>query len=409
MKTKTLLSISFYVLVLVSYAQVKNTKSVTVPVSLDHNRMLVDAEMQKKDGTWRKVRLWIDSGSPDFFISESLARDIGIDLSASEDTAFKSANLEIAEPPGLRVGGMELKLDEVRSVVKFQPYWLFSTMHSDGNLPSTLLRKYHIIFDYPNQQLTIAEHGSKIPQGKASPASIHPQTGIVQLDAKINGVSYSFALDMGASYSFISEGILENILTHQPGLTKMTGTLGCANMWGWWPANEQQFTVVRVPEFQWGNETFVNTGIVGVPDFSPAGPTLGEWYSRKTARPVDGFLGANLLKNYRIEIDYLNSLVYFEKGAETDAPEMDMVGLSVRQLPDNSYQVVGVAEKNGRPSVEGVEPGDIIIAIDGYLMKGQTMGNVVDKLRGTPGEKRALLLEREGRQFVVEAVVEHFL
>mgnify|MGYP001767853820 CR=1 FL=1 len=60
-----------------------NKKSVTVPFVLDHNRMLVEAEFQRKDGTWRKVRLWVDSGSTEFFISESLARDLGIDLSVS--------------------------------------------------------------------------------------------------------------------------------------------------------------------------------------------------------------------------------------------------------------------------------------------------------------------------------------
>jgi len=46
MKTITMLTISFCVSVLVSYAQVKNANTVTVPISLDHNRILVDAEMQ---------------------------------------------------------------------------------------------------------------------------------------------------------------------------------------------------------------------------------------------------------------------------------------------------------------------------------------------------------------------------
>jgi hypothetical protein len=51
-------------------------KAVTVPFILDHNRMLVEAEFQRKDGTWRKALLWVDTGNPDFFISQSFASDL---------------------------------------------------------------------------------------------------------------------------------------------------------------------------------------------------------------------------------------------------------------------------------------------------------------------------------------------
>ncbi len=72
--------------------QKSNNHSVTVPMVLDHNRMLVDAEMQKSDGSWRKVRLWIDPGNPTFSLSEKLARDIGLDLSVADDPEFKGAD-----------------------------------------------------------------------------------------------------------------------------------------------------------------------------------------------------------------------------------------------------------------------------------------------------------------------------
>jgi len=101
--------------------------------------------------------------------------------------------------------------------------------------------------------------------------------------------------------------------------------------------------------------------------------------------PVDGFLGANAFKNYRVEIDYENNRVYFEKGEEPDPVEMDMVGLSVRQLPDSTYQIVGIVHKEGLPTVDGVEPGDILISINDLRAQGKTMGTVVDALRGKLG------------------------
>ncbi len=409
MKKILIIIITVCFLIPVACSQDKSGKSITVPFILDHNRMLVEAELQGRDGSWHKARLWVDSGSTEFFISGALARDLGIDLSAAEDPAFQSADLDIQGLFGIRIGGKDLDPGGESIHVKFQPYWLFTTMQSDGNLPPSLLKKYHIVFDYPRRRLTIADPGKIKPRGNASPASIHPQTGIVQLDASIEGNSYSFALDMGASYSYISEAKLAELLTLHPEWSNVTGTLGYSNMWGWWPFNEQSFSLVRIPKIQWGNITLKNTGIAGVPDFSHSGQTLGEWYSSKTSRPVDGFLGANALKAYRVEIDYANHCVYFEKGKHRSQPEMDMVGISVRQLPDLTYQVLGLVIAKGTLPVQGLEPGDIIVSIDGFAVKGATMGTVVDKLRGKTGAIRQIIIDRNGKKILVNARVEHYL
>jgi hypothetical protein len=394
---------------LFSSCQKSNDHSVTVPMVLDHNRMLVDAEMQQSDGSWRKVRLWIDPGNPTFTLSEKLARDLGIDLSSADNPDFNAARMTVPAPSGLRIGDFYLNTDSVNTMVMFQPYWLFTTMHNDANLPSSVLRKYTIIFDYPAGKFTIADPNTTKPQGMGSQAFVHPETGIVQLDAILDGDSMSFALDVGASYSFISEEKLLKFTARNPSWLNITGTLGCANMWGWWPENEQQFPVVRIPQIKWGNELFTEIGFVGVTKFSPDGPTLGEWYSRETLKPVDGFIGPNALKGYRVEIDYSNSLVYFEKGKENDPAEMDMVGLSIRQLPDSTYQVVGLVQRNGKSCVEGIEREDIIVSIDGFQAKGKTMGTVVDKLRGKPGDIRKILISRNGEEVIVNARVQHFL
>jgi hypothetical protein len=48
---------------LLASAQENGSRSVTVPVVLDHNRMLVDAEIRRKDGSRRKALLWTDTAS----------------------------------------------------------------------------------------------------------------------------------------------------------------------------------------------------------------------------------------------------------------------------------------------------------------------------------------------------------
>ncbi|HVP57979.1 MAG TPA: hypothetical protein VMU02_07750 [bacterium] len=383
--------------------------AVTVPIVLDHNRMTVEAEFQRKDGSWRKARLWVDTGNPDFFISEGLARDLGIDLSAAKPGADgQIPALEITPPAGVRIGGMPIDLTGIKSQVMSAVPWLFSTTGSDANLPATVLEKYQVVFDYPRLELTLAPPGSLPHRGTRVPASVNPETGIIQIDGSIGGDSLSLALDNGASYSYVSLGFLDRLSGRHPDWPRTTGAVGCANIWGWWP-EESAWAVVRVPEMQLGAVHLAGVGLVGLPNFLPGGMDVGTWYSQKTARPVAGFLGPNAFKAFRLEFDYAGSAVYFEQGAEFDTTDMDLVGLTLRPEADGSYSVVGVAARGGQPAVQGVEAGDKLLQVGGLRAQGATMGKVVDALRGKPGETRTLLIERAGKQLEVDAKVERFL
>ncbi len=387
-----------------------NGLNVSVPFVLDHNRMLVEAEIQRIDGSWRNVLLWVDSGNPDFFISEDLARDLGYDLSqADEQSAGENIqSMDVKPPDGVRIGNMDLNCENVKSIVLFEPKWIFSTMHIDANLPAAVLKQYHVIFDYPGKQLTLAQPGSLQPRGIRAPANVNDQTGIVQIGALINGDSLSFALDNGASYSFVSEDMLKRFSKKYPGRPGITGAVGCANIWGWWPA-EAAWPVIRLPEIFWGTVQLIEIGIAGLPNNFPIETGVGDWYSQKTAHPVNGFLGPNVYKDYRVEIDYLNSAVYFEKGEEAFINDLDLVGLTLRPISNGGYQVIGIAEKDGKPVVAGIKRGDLLLQVDELKVTGLTMGTVVDALRGKPGDNRILLLERDGKQFTIEAKVKRLL
>lgn len=384
--------------------------SVTVPMTLDHNRMLVNARIQRRDGTWRSALLWVDTGSPDFIMSPSLARDLGIDLSAAEkpDQAAQPRSLEIPPPDSIQLGSFPLHFDGVKSKVVFQPFWLFSTMHCDANLPATVLKQYQVVFDYPGRKLTLAKPGTLSPSGIRVSAAVDPLTGIVQIDASIDGELLSLALDNGAAYSYLSGDLFHKLADRHPAWPRRTGAVGCANIWGWWP-EEPVWPILRVPEINWGGTKLESVGIVGLPNFFANGATLGEWYSKKTAKHVDGFLGPNAFKRFRVEIDYSNSTVYFTPDEKNDPYDLDLVGLTLQPQADSSYLVIGIAEKDGKPTVEGVDPGDLLLQVDTVKTKGGTMGTVVDALRGKPGEVRTLILEREGKQFTVRATVERLL
>jgi hypothetical protein len=340
-------------------------------------------------------------------LSERLARELGIDVSRAKERAV-DGKLEVPTPSGLRLGGLALDLKGVRTQVLLEPRWLFNTTRSDANLPSTVLRRYQVVFDYPNLELTVAQPGSLQPRGIAAPATVDPRTGIVQMDAGIAGDTLSFAFDNGASYSFTSARVLQRLAGRHPDWPTMTGAVGNANIWGWWP-REEAWRVIRVPEIRWGGVVLSQVGLVGLGEVFGPGFDLGVWYSQKTAHPVDGFLGPNAFKAFRVEIDFPNSTVYFAKGPAPIADDMDIVGLTLRPEMDGGYSVLGVARKDGQAAVPGVEPGDRLLQVDDLDVAGATMGTVVGALRGDPGEIRILVLEREGRRRTVEARVERLL
>lgn len=403
-----LLAAVAFAFLLSSSAEAQPPTSVTVPLALDHNRMLVDAEVRAADGTWKPARLWVDTGNPKAMLDEAFGRRIGLELAAQGGPSEGQAR-SVSVPPlaSVRIGGMGVDFSGVEtSVLIGAPY--LGTMHADANLPSTVLRRYQVVFDYPARRLTLAAPGSLTPKGTKAPAAVNGATGIVQIDATVGGEVLSFALDNGASYSFTSPEVLGRLGKAHPGWRRGAGAVGCANIWGMWP-QEASWPLLRVPELLWGGVRLAEVGLVGLPSFFPDGSSVGAWYSRKTARPVDGFLGPNAFKAFRVEVDYAGSAVYFEKGAEPDVHDLDLVGLTVGPEAGGRWKVLGVAQRDGRPVAEGVEAGDILLGVGTLQTTGATMGTVVDALRGTPGDLRVLTLERAGTRHTVEARVRRLL
>lgn len=53
---------------------------------------------------------------------------------------------------------------------------------------------------------------------------------------------------------------------------------------------------------------------------------LFDWYSQKNAGPVVGWIGANVLKAYRITIDYPSRVMYWQQQGDPDTHDLDQVG-----------------------------------------------------------------------------------
>ena len=363
--------------------------SVTVPFDMDHNRMFVEVEFLRPDGAVRKARAWVDTGNEALVLQEPLARELGFEVPAG-----KEEWVQLPKAPGMRLGGMALDASDVPAGVLRGPR-LRPGLLVEAQLPASLFLRYHVVLDYPARRLTVAKPGLLKPRGAPVPCRVNPKTGLFLIDAVLEGETVALGIDNGSSYTWVSETLTKAWQGRHPDRPTAVGAVGAANFFGF--GFERLGVLMRVPEMGIGALTVKNVGVTGLPQ------GLFDWYSKKSAGPVRGFIGANVLKGFRIEVDFANKTTYWEAGPAPDPFDLDIVGLNLRPDADGGYTVAAVAVKDGKPSVEEVRPGDRLISVDGHDTAGSAMGAVVDSLRGTPGTERTLVLERGGQRFTVKA------
>jgi hypothetical protein len=373
-------------------ASAEPLRSVTVPVALDHNRMIVEVEFIRPDATIRKARAWVDTGSQYVMMAQPLARDLGIDIPGSTG-AERSAESAMPAPP-VRLGGMPLRVEGVQRRVQAGTCVLPGVL-AETTLPASLFRQDHVVFDYPARLLTVARPGVLNPRGVGVPCRVNAETGLFLVAATVDGDTVRLGIDNGSAGTWVSDTLTAAWEIRHPDWPHATGAVGSANFFGF--PFETHGTLMRLPEMALGAVRARNVGLLGL------GQDLFDWYSRKSAGPVLGFIGANVLKGFRLEIDFPNQMTYWEAGPPADRNDFDIVGLTLRAEPDSNLTIAGVVMKNGQPAVEGVQPGDKLIRVDGLDTAHATMGTVVDALRGTPGSTRSLVLERGGKRFTIKA------
>ena len=379
-------------------------KSVTIPITLDHNRVVIDVYLPLPDGTTKRIRGWVDNGNPDLEMSRRAATLMGLNVTCDDKAC--SAPPPAAISLGAPTGAFKVSLANIKEAkIPLKPVSAATVMvpgmSAEINLPGSVLRHYDGLIDFPDREFTIAQPGTLKFKGVSSKALINAENGLVHVPSQIENKKYNLALDVGSSISFLSQELSDKLLAAHSDLPHMTGAIGHANMWGL--DDEAKWKLLRVDRLQFGPLYLIGVATVGLPK-----DTM-DWFEKRAGVPMAGVLGANALLNYRIGLDYAHSTVYFDIGSTFRAPDFDVVGLTLRPEDDTRFTVVGVADFDGKPSVPGVQAGDHLVSVDGVPVPDSTMGQVWSLLEGTPGQERKLVLERDGKKFDVVAHVQHFL
>jgi hypothetical protein len=374
----------------------------TVPFILDDNRIFAELVFVRTDGTLRTAFAFVDLGTPVPVLNEKL---------------YKELQLDQNKPLVFRIGEIEVRV-ESRAVQTDTGSFLTgpngkATIPVEAVLPGSVMKNYQVIFDYARQRLTMARPNTLKAKGIAVPCRVNDKTGLISIDAVIAGRSYPLAVDSGSAYSWFRNEIAQQWVKAHPDWKRGNGAVGESNMQTRSDGAEAGATILRLPDINLGSLHLEQIGALGIaPKAPPFPPAPGEsavqgdffdWYSKKAPEPVIGWLGGNVLKHFRVMIDFPRRMTYWEHESDLDPHDLDQVGVTLETRDtEEGYFIAGIAEKDGKPTVEGVQAGDKLLQVDDLRLAGATRGAIFSGLHGKPGTVRVLILERRGKQLTVQ-------
>jgi hypothetical protein len=311
MRPLTLIAFSAFVAFAPTRINAQRVEQATVPLIVESNRPFIELTFRKPDGTVRKARFLLDTGGGGFLITEPLARELGLKwgTTAREDGAEFGM---ITNPPAVYVGAMPLTLNPERVGVmigrdNFLPP--AARASAEGMVPGHVLAQYHVVFDYPGATFTIAQPDVLKHQGNEMPMPVGKQSGFPRTEVTVNGTTYGLLLDTGAAFTMVSEALLKSWGAQHPEWPRHAGAFGEATLLG-----GQTLETMFLPEARWAAYEIKSMGVV-----SQREGTFERFMSNMMAAPIVGSLAGNVLKSFRVELDFAHEKLYLSRAAAPKA------------------------------------------------------------------------------------------
>jgi predicted aspartyl protease len=277
---------------------------VTVPLLVEGNRPYIDLTFHRADGSARTARFLVDSGGGGFILVEKLARDLGVTWGKTSREEGREFGVAMSPPSAFLVDlPLDLTPDRVVVIVgEDNVVPKGAPGHAEGMFPGHLLAKYHVVFDYPAGQFTLAKPGVLTPKGDALAMPVSSPSGFPRTEVEIAGHPYGFLVDTGASFTMVSDAVLKQWSGAHPDWPVQPGAVGEAKTLG-----GQTLATIQLPGATWGRQTLATFGMV-----SQREGVFERNMSRMMTAPIVGSLAGNVLKHFRLELDYPNQKLYLQ-------------------------------------------------------------------------------------------------
>jgi hypothetical protein len=329
----------------------------------------------------RAVRALVDTAGTALCLRQSLVDELGLEVHEWLDD--QGVPVSVVEPPELRVGDVVL---DVEGLVAYgfedvRPLGL-EARRADLLLPATVLRRHHVVLDDPAGTMTVGPPGSLERRGVAIPTAIDPDSGLILTSVEVDGEVFELVLDTAITSCLAVAPLLAAWQGDHPDWPASVAAVGPGNMTGL-PV-EAKVPMLRVPLVEWGSFQLPEVAFA----WRGEGDVLGE-----------GAIGGNLLQLFRVDLDWSAGSVRLEQGAPFAAHDAELVGV-VLMLGEEGYEVAATVS-----GLEDVRPGDELVAVGGQEVAELALPDVLDLLRGTPGDRKRLTLRRDGETLDVDVPV----
>lgn len=375
----------------------------TIPLTVQHDRPLVEAAIAAPDGRGIRAQALVDTGGGAVILGRSLARRLRLPL--GEEASEDGLRLAAVVPPAMTVDGAPLAFSARDGWVVLDSDRVTPGGTAEVFLPGRVFRPNDLVFDYPAGRFRVLPPGREGRDGDVSgsavelPATIHPDTGFPRIELAIAGETHGFLLDTGASFTMVSEALVRRLAAAH-GRPLLQGAYGGANMTG---DDVDRAALMTALPMSWGPIDLGEVVVVTRPE-----GIFERWMTSMMTGRVVGALGGNVLRRMRLRLSYRRSFVAVAALAPPrPAGDLDQVAVVLKPSPEGGYLIAKVGE--GLASRGEVRVGDRLVAVDGAEVTGQPLHVALGALRGRPGQTRALTLEREGRVRIVRCPVERLL
>lgn len=325
------------------------------------------------------MRALVDTAGDTLGMSQALADHL--DLVVLETHEQQGDVFTVRDAPQIEVGGYRLDTDGIAAVGfdDVRPLGL-AAVGADLLLPASVLRRHQVVLDLPAGELVVADPRSLERRGIAVAASM---ADVPVVAVEIDGRSHDLVLDVAMPVCLAADRVMQRWRQAHPDWSMAAAAVGPGNVVGM--PMEARIPMVRVPE--------VRLAGFAVPQVAFA------WRSDGDLGGTDGAIGRNALGVFRVDLDWSSGSVRLEQTRAFLDPDTDMVGVVLAAGEDGWIVTATVT------GLDGLRAGDLLVTVDGEDATEATLPDVLDLLRGEPGQHKRLVVGREGDLVEVDASV----
>ena len=237
----------------------------------------------------------LDTGAGTSLLSSELGQKLGVEIISSKQgqSAGGAVSVSLAKVKSLAVGPVKLENIDV-GLVDLSHIGKAVGAKIDGDLGYNFLRHFRVTIDYRESEICLddpkryefigqASAVTEVPLRLASPAK-----PLILVNVYANGAGpFQFAIDTGTSTTAIT-----------PEMAKQLGVVSSPIGAGTTAGAPVDVTAGVLPSFQVGDARIDNLTVVVADFFAMLSNAIGT--------KLDGIVGYNFLRNYKVALDYPN-------------------------------------------------------------------------------------------------------